>query len=260
LEGLPEDLLLECGLTIAYEPGHIIGLDKPADLTVIPGFNHHLFNPSLHRIVALASCTTNCGVPIAAVVEEELGAGAIVGALIVTAHSKTNSQQVGDKGSDPKEEGILNNLILTSTGIREILTREGFFPNIGEAVDAFSVRVPVEKSSLLVMMLQVQWAQGLTRERLREVFRRAAASDRWRGIVRYDPDHDGSKVYQNSPAGADIFGRLINVWPSPWLTDRQGRRRSQSDLCTLIIPAAYANVYGYGQQAKRMMQVIGQHL
>ena len=32
LEGLPEDLLLEGGLTIAYEPGHVIGLDKPADI------------------------------------------------------------------------------------------------------------------------------------------------------------------------------------------------------------------------------------
>ncbi|MBI1987356.1 MAG: triose-phosphate isomerase [Nitrospinae bacterium] len=241
---------------------HIVvsSTSQASDITIIPGFNHHLFNPSLHKIVALASCTGNCGVPIAAIVEEELGKGAIVGALIVTAHSKTNSQQVGDKGSDPKEEAILNNLILTSTGIKDILTRQGFFPGIGDAVDAFSVRAPVEKSSLLVMLLQVQWAQGMSRERLREVFQRAAASDRWRGIVNYDPDHDGSKVYQNSPAGADIFGKLINVWPSPWLTDREGNRQRRSDLSTLIIPAAYANVYGYGQQAKRIMQVIGQYL
>lgn len=231
-----------------------------SDITIIPGFNHHRFNPSLHKVIALASCTGNCGVPLAAIVEEELGQGAIVGALIVTAHSKTNSQQVGDKGADPKEEGLLNNLILTSTGIKDILTRQEFFPNIGEAVDAFSVRAPVEKSSLLVMMLQVQWAEGLNKERLREIFQRAAASDRWRGIVNYDPDHDGSKVYQESTAGAEVFGRLINVWPSPWLTDREGNRTRRSDVATLIIPAAYANVYGYGWQAKRMIQAIGHHL
>lgn len=257
---LKERKLLEPFLKAGARQVVLSSTSQAADITIIPGFNHHLFNPSLHKIIALGSCTGNCGIPIAAIVEEELGKGSIVGALIVTAHSKTNSQQVGDKGADPKEEGLLNNLILTSTGIKDIMTRPGFFPSIGEAVDAFSVRTPVEKSSLLVMLLQVQWAEGMTKERLREVFGRSAQSDRWRGIVNYDPEHDGSKVYQESTAGADIFGRLINVWPSPWLTDREGNRTRQSDVATLIIPAAYANVYGYGWQAKRMIQVIGQHL
>lgn len=257
---LKERQLLEPFLAAGAKHVVLSSTSSAADITIIPGFNHHLFNPSLHKIIALGSCTGNCGIPIAAIVEEELGKGSIVGALIVTAHSKTNSQQVGDKGADPKEEGLLNNLILTSTGIKDIMTRPGFFPSIGEAVDAFSVRTPVEKSSLLVMLFQVQWAEGMTKERLREVFQRAAQSDRWHGIVNYDPEHDGSKVYQESTAGADIFGRLINVWPSPWLTDREGNRTRQSEVTTLIIPAAYANVYGYGWQAKRMIQVVGQHL
>jgi glyceraldehyde 3-phosphate dehydrogenase len=251
-------------LTPFLEAGakHIIvsSTSQAADISIIPGYNHHLFNPALHKIIALGSCTSNCGIPIAAIIEEALGKGSILGSLVVTMHSKTNSQQIGDKGAEPKEEGLLNNLILTTTGIKDILNREGFFPSIGTAIDAFSTRAPVEKASLLVMLLQVQWAEGLTREGLREIFQKAAASPRWRGIVNYDADHDGSKVYQKSPAAADIFGRLINVWPNPWLTDRQGDKKVNSGIATLVIPAAYANVYGYGNQAKRLMQYMGQFL
>lgn len=254
---LKERALLEPFLRAGAKHVVVSSTSQASDITIIPGFNHHLFNPFLHKVVALASCTGNCGVPIAAIVEEELGKGSILGALIVTAHSKTNSQHVGDKGADPKEEGILDNLILTGTGIKDVLTRQGFFPSIGEAVDAFSIRAPVEKSSLLMMMLQVQWADGFTKKRLQEVFKRASQTDRWQSIVNYNTDHDGSKVYQESTAGAEVFGRLINVWPSHWLTDRQGNRTQKSGLTTLIIPAAYANVYGYGWQAKRMIQYIG---
>ena len=241
---------------------HIIvsSTSPAADISIVPGDNHHLFNPALHKIIALGSCTSNCGIPIAAIVEEALGKGSILGSLVVTMHSKTNSQQIGDKGADPKEEGLLNNLILTTTGIKDILNKEGFFPSIGTAIDAFSTRAPVEKASLLVMLLQVQWAEGLTREGLREIFKKAAASPRWQGIVNYDADHDGSKVYQKSPAAADIFGRLINVWPNPWLTEKQNGKKNSSGISTLILPAAYANVYGYGCQAKRLMQSMGHSL
>ena len=241
---------------------HIIvsSTSPAADISIVPGYNHHLFNPALHKTIALGSCTSNCGIPIAAIVEEALGKGSILGSLVVTMHSKTNSQQIGDKGADPKEEGLLNNLILTTTGIKDILNKEGFFPSIGTAIDAFSTRAPVEKASLLVMLLQVQWADGLTREGLREIFKKAAASPRWQGIVNYDADHDGSKIYQKSPAAADIFGRLINVWPNPCLTEKHNGKKSSSGISTLIIPAAYANVYGYGCQAKRLMQYMGQFL
>ena len=43
-----------------------------ADLTVVMGVNHQLFDAATHRIISAASCTTNCLAPIARTINEHL--------------------------------------------------------------------------------------------------------------------------------------------------------------------------------------------
>ncbi len=219
-----------------------------ADITIIPGVNDHLFDSLRHKIISAGDSAGNCAISVAAIVEKEFGEGSLAGALVVEVRSRSADQQLGDKGINPMEEGLLDNLILTSAV--EVKNNFGsFFSGVGKAMDAFSIRTPVEKGSILVMMFQMR-ARGVTKEWLQGIFRYAAKSDRWRGIVNYDSEHGGSKVYQKSTACAEIFGRMINVWPGP----------PEFDLSTLIIPAACSGVCGYGWQIKRVTEVIRKHL
>ena len=41
-----------------------------ADITVVPGVNDHLYDPKKHKVLSLASCTTNCIAPVAKVLDE----------------------------------------------------------------------------------------------------------------------------------------------------------------------------------------------
>src|SRR5687767_2130949 len=62
-------------------------------LTVVYGINHDTYDPSKHKILSNASCTTNCLAPIAKVVHDTFG---IRHGQMTTVHSYTNDQSVLD--------------------------------------------------------------------------------------------------------------------------------------------------------------------
>jgi len=62
-------------------------------LNIVVGVNHHLYDPTQHRIVTAASCTTNCLAPVVKVVHEALG---IRHGQITTIHDPTNTNLMVD--------------------------------------------------------------------------------------------------------------------------------------------------------------------
>jgi len=66
---------------------------KDPDLTVVLGVNETDYNPSQHKIISNASCTTNCLAPVAKVILENFG---IRHGLMTTIHSYTNDQRILD--------------------------------------------------------------------------------------------------------------------------------------------------------------------
>ncbi|MDI6729828.1 MAG: type I glyceraldehyde-3-phosphate dehydrogenase [Thermodesulfovibrionales bacterium] len=66
---------------------------KEPDITVCLGINEENLDPSKHRIISNASCTTNCLAPIAKVLHKEFG---IIRGLMTTVHSYTNDQRILD--------------------------------------------------------------------------------------------------------------------------------------------------------------------
>ncbi|MGH6676862.1 MAG: type I glyceraldehyde-3-phosphate dehydrogenase, partial [Xanthobacteraceae bacterium] len=61
---------------------------EDADLTVVYGINHDKLKPE-HRVVSNASCTTNCLVPVAKVLNDAIG---IERGFMTTIHSYTGDQ------------------------------------------------------------------------------------------------------------------------------------------------------------------------
>src|SRR5918996_4637358 len=66
---------------------------KGEDITIVLGVNDEEYDPASHHVISNASCTTNCVVPMASVVDEAFG---IDRALMTTCHAYTNDQNLLD--------------------------------------------------------------------------------------------------------------------------------------------------------------------
>ena len=215
-----------------------------ADFSIVPGFNHHLVNPRQHPILALGSCTGNCAVPILAVIEEQFGEGSIRGGYAVAPHSKTNTQEIGNKGADPKKESILGNLIPTSTGLGKLLQQPGFFSAMSESTEAVSIRTPTEDVSLLCLSVDVEGAEDATTADVAAAFREASKSPRWNGIIGVEEAH-GTKMFWKDRRACVVYEPYVRVMP------KYLRSGVRSPLSTVTVIAAYANVFGYSWQVVR---------
>ena len=66
---------------------------KGEDITIVMGVNDDVYDPTTHHVISNASCTTNCVVPLAKVLEDSFG---IDRALMTTVHAYTNDQNLLD--------------------------------------------------------------------------------------------------------------------------------------------------------------------
>src|SRR5688572_14320212 len=66
---------------------------KNEDITIVLGVNHEDYDSSNHSIISNASCTTNCVVPLAKVLQDNWG---IESGFMTTVHAYTNDQATQD--------------------------------------------------------------------------------------------------------------------------------------------------------------------
>ena len=125
-----------------------------------------------------ASCTTNAGSPLIAILDETLG---IEKALLNTVHAYTASQALVDGPSkkDLREgRAAAQNIVPSSTGAAIAVTKvatqlEGKF-------DGISIRVPVVTGSIVDITFISK--KDTTAEEVNSILKKAAAQDRWRNI------------------------------------------------------------------------------
>ena len=92
-------------------------------------------------------------------------------------------------------------------------------------------------------------------EGLKDAFRTAAQSSRWRDIVGYEMRERGTKGYWRDARAAIVFGSSLKVRPI-YLKDG----RTRSPIVGITVRAAYPNVFGYGSQIIRGIRSLGQQL
>jgi glyceraldehyde 3-phosphate dehydrogenase len=118
---------------------------EDADITVVYGVNHDKLTKD-HRIVSNASCTTNCLVPVAKVLNDLVG---IERGMMTTIHSYTNDQPVLDQMHKDLYRGraAALSMIPTSTGAAKAVGL--VLPELKGKLDGVSVRVPTPNVSLV---------------------------------------------------------------------------------------------------------------
>lgn len=119
------------------------------DITIVLGCNDDKLKPE-HKIVSMASCTTNCLAPVVKVLHESFK---IVNGLMTTIHSYTNDQvtcdiaREGDPGDMLRGRAAAQNIIPTRTGAARVIGE--IFPDLKGKLDGHAIRVPTIDGSLV---------------------------------------------------------------------------------------------------------------
>ena len=130
------------------------------------------------RITSNASCTTNAGSPLLAILDEALG---IEKALLNTVHGYTASQSLVD-GPNKKDfrEGraAAQNIVPSSTGAAIAVTK--ILTHLKGLFDGVSMRVPVVTGSIVDITFISK--RGTNAEEVNAILRKASNDTRWKGI------------------------------------------------------------------------------
>lgn len=169
------------------------------DLTIVLGVNDEKYNPEQHHVVSNASCTTNGLAPAVKVAHDKFG---IKRGLMCTIHSYTNDQKILDlPHSDLRRaRAAALNIIPTSTGAARALKL--VIPEMAGKLDGYSLRVPTPTVSIID--LTVEFEKPTTTEELRQAYRDAAQTPRFKGILQAVDEPLVSMDYKGDPHSSSV--------------------------------------------------------
>ena len=155
-----------------------------------------------------ASCTTNAGSPLLAILDEKLG---VEKALLNTVHGYTASQALVDGPSkkDYREgRAAAMNIVPSSTGAAIAVTK--VMTELKGLFDGISIRVPVVTGSIVDITFISK--KNTTAEEVNTILKEAASAPRWQGIFTVTEDQlVSSDIIGNRHASiADLsFTRVV---------------------------------------------------
>src|SRR5215831_17944346 len=117
---------------------------EDCDAVLLPGINLAMFDPEKHKIISMASCTTNALAPVVKVVIENFG---VKYGLFSTMHAYTNTQSLTDQPMKDRRDSwaAAENIIPSSSGAAKAL---GYiWP--GLKITGKAYRVPVRTGSIV---------------------------------------------------------------------------------------------------------------
>jgi glyceraldehyde 3-phosphate dehydrogenase len=174
---------------------------KDMDLTVVMGANDHLYDPSRHRIISAASCTTNCVAPVLRMLDELFG---VRRAWITTVHAYTNDQNHMDNPHKDlrRARACTQSIVPTTTGVGKALS--GVLPHLAPVVEGVSLRVPVPNVSLADMTVEL--GETVNREAAAAALKKAAAGEAYSAYVNWSEEPLVSADYIGCDKSATIDG------------------------------------------------------
>ncbi|HET8799030.1 MAG TPA: type I glyceraldehyde-3-phosphate dehydrogenase [Thermoanaerobaculia bacterium] len=180
---------------------------KDADATFCMGVNENDYDPSKHRIISNASCTTNCLAPVAKVLHQRFG---ITMGIMTTIHSYTNDQEILDLPHKDLRRGraAALSMIPTSTGAAQAVGL--VLPELKGKFDGISVRVPTPNVSLVDLTFQTEKPTGV--EEINRVLREAADGE-LKGILAYSDEQLVSIDFNHNAHSSIVdttFTRSVN--------------------------------------------------
>jgi len=178
---------------------------KGPDATIVLGVNEKAYDPSKHKIVSNASCTTNCLAPVAKVLQDGFG---IEKGWMTTIHAYTNDQVTLDFPHKDlrraRAAGI--SMIPTSTGAAKAIGE--VLPELKGKLDGYAMRVPT--SDVSVVDLSVVLTRDASAQSINEAMKKAAEGP-LRGILQYCDEPLVSIDFRGNPHSSILDAQSTKV-------------------------------------------------
>jgi len=159
------------------------------DITLVMGVNDDKYDRERHHIVSNASCTTNSVGPMAKLLLDNFG---IESGFMTTIHAYTSEQQLQDQVAVTRKgkpdlrrmRSAALNIVPASTGAARAIGE--VIPELKGKLDGMAMRVPVPDGSVTDLVCSLD--RSVTVDDVNAVFREAADSKHWAGILQYTED------------------------------------------------------------------------
>lgn len=147
-----------------------------ADAFLLPGINIDSYDPDAHKIISMASCTTNALAPVVKVFLDNFG---IEHGYFSTVHAYTNTQALTDQPMKDRRDSwaAAENVIPSSSGAAKAL--QIIWSDLKITGKAY--RVPVRTGSIVELNLVTK--RNTSVDEINNVFRAAAAEGPLKGIM-----------------------------------------------------------------------------
>ncbi len=241
-------------------------------VTCVKGINEHDYDPSRHTLISAASCTTTCLSHMIKPLLDAIGAKRILTASMATVHAATGSQQVLDRMAKPgatdlrKNRGILNNIILTTTGAASALAL--VLPEMKKiGFIAESVRVPISTGSLIILVLNIQEDEtrgSINRDVINTIYRQAACLPESH-FVYTDEQNVSGDIIAMPKAAVIIEGHETHTRTAEVTVDAERLSGLRKDIVEELknteirIPLTQAVIYGwYDNEMGNYVNMLGE--
>ncbi|MCF7910299.1 type I glyceraldehyde-3-phosphate dehydrogenase [Candidatus Pacearchaeota archaeon] len=193
---------------------------EDADVTVVLGVNEKELKKE-HKIISMASCTTNCAAPIIKILNDEFG---IENGYLTTIHAYTSDQRLLDSPHKKlrRSRAAAINLVPTSSGVSTAVGQ--VIPDVKGKLSGIAIRAPVSCGSITDFVLTLKKTPSV--EEVNEVIKKS--SKKIKNVLEYNEDEIVS---------SDIIGNAHSSIFDSKLT--------QTNNNLIRIFSWYDNEYGY---------------
>jgi len=210
----------------------------PGSTTIVLGVNDEAMGDA-GEILNNGSCTTNCIVPVADIMDKSFG---VEKALMTTIHSYTADQRLQDAPHDDlrRARAAAENIVPTTSGAA-IATKE-VLPQFAGIFEGMAMRVPTAVVSLsdFTFLLKVD----VTVDEVNQVFKNAAKEPYYQGIL---------DVTDEPLVSSDFIGNSHSAIVDLGLTKVVGGNLVQ-------VVAWYDNEWGYSNRLVELVADVGKAL
>jgi glyceraldehyde 3-phosphate dehydrogenase len=208
---------------------------KNPDATICMGINDNTYDPTRHRVVSNASCTTNCLAPLAKVLHDNFG---IEHGFMSTIHSYTNDQRILDLPHEDlrRARSAAVSIIPSSTGAAKAIGE--VIPELKGKLNGGAFRVPTPDGS--VTDFTAVLSKDATVNAINEAFKNASTDKSYKGVLEYTDE---------PLVSADIIGNPHSCIFDSKLTLTLGNR-------FVKIVGWYDNEWGYSNRCVQMLEML----
>ena len=207
---------------------------KEPDITVVIGVNDGELDPSKHKVISNASCTTNCLAPVAKVLLENFG---IKSGFLTTVHSYTADQRLLDAPHKDlrraRAAGI--SMVPTTTGAAKAVGL--VIPELKGKFNGISIRVPTPNVSIIDFVCVVERETSI--EEVNRALKEASETT-LKGILAYTEEELVSVDFIGDTHSAIVDGKCTDV--------------IGGNLVKVL--AWYDNEWGYSARLKDLVKLI----